>query len=105
VSHASSIVWPPVLTSSPLQPSSTAVVSPQDTRDPSATSPLPHTKPGAHALTQKTYVANQNNTCLKPTHEDIADDSVSSMPGSYCADCASHPWFHCCIAQTNSNLS
>jgi hypothetical protein len=29
-------------------------------------SPLSHTKPGAYALTQNTYVANHNNICVKP---------------------------------------
>jgi hypothetical protein len=72
-----------VLTSSPPQPSSATDVAPQDTRDPSAASPLPHTKPRAHTLTQKTYVANQNNICPKPAQEDIADSSVSSMPEPY----------------------
>jgi hypothetical protein len=101
VSHASSVVWPPVLSSSPPQPLSAADVAPQDTRDPSAASPLPHTKPGAHALTRKTYVANQNNICPKPAQEDIADRSISSTPRPYRADHASCPPFHCCIAQTN----
>jgi hypothetical protein len=105
VSHASSSVRPPVLTSPPPQPSSAVDVAPQDTRDPSAASPLPHTKPGAHALTQKTYIANQNNIYPKPAQKDIADDSVSNTPGSYRAHRASHPWFHCCIAQTNSAIS
>jgi hypothetical protein len=58
VSHASSVLQPPVLTSSPPQPSSTADVAHQGTRGPSAASPLPHTKPGAHVFTRKTYVAN-----------------------------------------------
>jgi hypothetical protein len=61
MSHASSVVRPPALTSSPPQPSYVADAAPQDTWDPSATSPLPHTKPRAYALTQKTYVVNQNN--------------------------------------------
>jgi hypothetical protein len=97
VSHASSVVWPPVLTSPPPQPSSAADVAPQDTQDLSAASPLPHTKPGARALTQKSYVANQNNICLKPAQEDITDSSFSSTPGSYRADGATHPLFHCHI--------
>jgi hypothetical protein len=101
VSHASSVVRPPVLSSSPPQPLSAADVAPQDTWDPSAASPLPHTKPGAHALTRKTYVANQNNICPKPAQEDIADGSISSTPRPYRADHASCPPFHCCIAQTN----
>jgi hypothetical protein len=104
VSHASSIVRPPVLTSSPPQPSSAADVAPQDTQDPSAASPLPHSKPEVHALTQKTYVANQNNICSKPPQEDIPNGSVSSMPGPYYAICASPPPFHCSITQTNSTL-
>jgi hypothetical protein len=103
VSHASSVLRPPVLTSSPPQPSSAADVAPQDTRDPSATSSLPHTKFGAHALTQKTYVANQNNICPKPTQEDIADGSVSNIPEPYRAHHASCPKFH--HAQTISTLS
>jgi hypothetical protein len=53
VSHASSVVRPPMLTSSPSHPSSIAEVAPQDTRDPATASPLPHTKPRAHVLTQK----------------------------------------------------
>jgi hypothetical protein len=53
VSHASSVVRPLMLTSSPPQPSSTANVTLQDTPDPSVASSLPHTKPKAHALTQK----------------------------------------------------
>jgi hypothetical protein len=98
VSQASSVVWPPVLTSSPPQPSFAADVAPQDTWDPLAASPLPHTKPKAHALTQKSYIANQNNICLKPPPEDVADGSFSNTPGSYHADDASHPTFHCHIA-------
>jgi hypothetical protein len=62
-----------MLTSSPPQPSSVADVAPQDTRGPSAASPLPHTKPRAHALTRKSYVANQNNICPNPP-----------PPGGYC---------------------
>jgi hypothetical protein len=65
-----------MLTSSPHQPSSAADVVPQDTQDPSAASPLPHTKPEAHAMTQNTNVENQNNICLKPAQEDI----VTSHP-------------------------
>jgi hypothetical protein len=101
VSHVSSIVRPPMLTSPPPQPSSTAVVAPQDTRDLSATSPLSHTKPGAHYLTQKTYIANQNNICSKPAQEDIADGFVSRTPGSYRA---CRPQFHCHVGQTNLTL-
>jgi hypothetical protein len=66
MSHASSVVRFPMLTSSPPQSSSAANVAPQDIRHPSATSPLPHTEPRAHALTRKSYVANQNNICPKP---------------------------------------
>jgi hypothetical protein len=105
VSHASYVVRPHVLTSSPPQPSSIADIAPHDTWDPLAASPLPHTKPGAHALTQKTYVGNQNNICPKPAQEDIADGFVSSTPGPYHAHHASHPQFHCRIPQTNSTLS
>jgi hypothetical protein len=105
VSHASSVVRPRVLTSSRPQPSSAADVASQDTRDPSAASPLPHIKPGAHSLAQKTYVANQNNICPKPAQEDIANDFVSSMVGPYHSHCASHPLLHCRIAQTNSTHS
>jgi hypothetical protein len=97
MSHASSVVRPPVLTSSPPQPSSAAAIAPQDTCDPSATSPLTHTKPRAHVLTQKSYIANQNNICPKPPQEDIVDDSFSSTPGPYRADGASHLTFHCHI--------
>jgi hypothetical protein len=38
--HASSVVRPPMLTSSLPQPSSTIDIAPQDTRDPSIASPL-----------------------------------------------------------------
>jgi hypothetical protein len=98
LSHASSVVQPPVLTSSPPRPSTTVNVAPQDTQDPSATSLLPHTKPIAHAFTRKSYIANQNNICPKPSQEDIADGCFSSTPGPYHADDASHPTFHCCLA-------
>jgi hypothetical protein len=94
VSHVFSIVR---LTSSPPQPSFVANVAPHDTRDPGAASPLPHSKPRVHTLTQKSNVANQNNICLKPPQEDIANGSFSSMPGSYRADAGSHPMFHCRI--------
>jgi hypothetical protein len=103
VSHASSVVRPHVLTSSSPQSLSVANIAPQDTRDPSAASRLPHTKPGAHALTRKTYVANQNNIYPKLTQKDITDSSVSSMPEPYCAHRASRPKFH--SAKTNSTLS
>jgi hypothetical protein len=85
------------------QPSSIADVAPQDTRGPLAASPLPHTKTGAHALTRKTYVANQNNICPKSAQEDIADGSVSSMTEPYRAHHASRPKLH--RAQTISTLS
>jgi hypothetical protein len=58
---------PPMLTSSPPQPFSIADVAPHDTRNPLVVSPLLHTKLVAHALTQKTYVANQNESHLKPS--------------------------------------
>jgi hypothetical protein len=93
-----------MLTSSPPQPSYVVDVAPHDTRDPLAASPLPHTKPVPHALTQKTYIANKNKNCLKPTQEDIADGSVSSTPGPYRDDLASLLMFHCLIDQTNSTL-
>jgi hypothetical protein len=92
-----------MLTSFPSQPLFAADVAPQDIWDPSVMTPLPHTKPGAHALTQKTYVANQNNICPKPPQEDIADGSVSSTPEPYHAHHASCPKFH--RAQTISTLS
>jgi hypothetical protein len=99
VSHTSSIVRPPMLASSPPpKPSSVADVGPKDTWGPSAASPLPHTKPRAHALTRKSYVANQNNMCPKPPQEDIVDDSFSSTPGPYSADGASRPTFYGHIA-------
>jgi hypothetical protein len=82
-----------MLTSSPPQPSSAPDIAPQDRWDPSAPSPLPHTKPRAHALTQKSYVGNQNNICPKQPHEDIADGSFSSTLGPYRADGASRPMF------------
>jgi hypothetical protein len=87
-----------VLTSSPPQPSSVADDAPQDTRDPSAASPLRHTKPRVDALSQKSYVANQNNICPKPPQEDIADGSFSSTSGPYRTNGASHPMFHCRLA-------
>jgi hypothetical protein len=102
-----------VLTSQPLQlsfvadvaPQFVADVAPQDTHDHVATSSLPHTKTVAHALTQKTYLANQNKMCPKHAQKDTADGSISSMPGLYRADRASHPSFHCRLAQSNSTLS
>jgi hypothetical protein len=101
MSHVSSVVWPLVLTSSPPQPSSAADVALQDTPNPSAASPLPHTKAKAHALTRKSYIANQNNICPKPPREDIVNGSFSSRPGRYHADGGSCPTFHCRIAWTN----
>jgi hypothetical protein len=92
-----------MLTSSPPQPSSIADVAPQYRRDLFPTSPLPQTKPEAHAISQKTYVETQNNTCLKAAQEDIAHGSVSSMPEPYCAHHARHPMFH--RAETNSILA
>jgi hypothetical protein len=94
VSHVSSIVQ---LTSSP-QSSSIVDIAPQDTQDPTAASPLSHTKPRAHALTRKSYVANQNNICPKPPKEDIANSSIACMARLYHADAGSHPMFHCRIA-------
>jgi hypothetical protein len=91
VSHASSVVQSPVLTCFPPQPSSAADVAPQDTQDPLAASPLPHTKPRAHVLTRKTYVANQNNICPKPSQEDITDGFVYSTLGPYRAHRAGRP--------------
>jgi hypothetical protein len=83
-----------VLTSSPPQSSSAADVAPYDTQDPSAASPLPHTKLGTHALTRKIQIANHNNICPKPYQKDIADGSISNTPGPYRAYRASHPKFH-----------
>jgi hypothetical protein len=103
VSHASSIFQHPMLTSSPPQPSPIANVTPQDTWGPSATSPLPHNKPGAHALTWKTYIANQNNICPTPAQEDIIDSSISSTPEPYRAHHVKCPKFH--HAQTISTMS
>jgi hypothetical protein len=80
-------------------------VAPNDTWDPLVASPLPHTKPVAHALTQKTYLANQNKTCPKPAQEDIADDSISSMPTPYHDDHATHPMKDSLLDLTNSTLS
>jgi hypothetical protein len=74
-------------------------------RDPSAASPFPHTKRGAHALTRKTYVANQNNFFSKPAQEDIANGFVSSTLGPSRDNLASLPMFHCLIPPTNSTLS
>jgi hypothetical protein len=98
VSDASFIVRLLVLTSFPPQPSSTANVALQDTPDPLAASPLPHTKLRAHVLTRKSYIANQNNICPRPPQEDIANGFFSSRPGRYRAAGGSDPTFHCCIA-------
>jgi hypothetical protein len=57
--YVSSVVRPPGPTSPPLHSSSAADVTPQDTLDPLVASPSPHTKPIAHALSQKTYSSNQ----------------------------------------------
>jgi hypothetical protein len=73
VSHASSVVRPPVLTSWPTQPSFIADVAPQYTRDLLVASPLGYTKPVAHDLTQKTCTENQNEICPKPTLEGTGD--------------------------------
>jgi hypothetical protein len=104
MSHASSVLQPPMLTSSPPRPSVTADIAPQDTRDPSTTSTMVDTKPVAHVLTRKTYIANQNKMCLKAAQEDTVDGSVSSMLGLSRDDIASLPtyrhWTH-----TNSTLS
>jgi hypothetical protein len=94
-----------MLTSSPPQPSATVDIAPHDIRDPSVASPLRHTKPVAHALTQKTYIANQNEICSKPTQEDIADGSISSTPGPYFDNHATLPTFHSQLNQTNLTLS
>jgi hypothetical protein len=40
----------------------------------------------------------------KHTQKDTPDGSISSTPGLYHADGASHPSFHCRIGQTNSTL-
>jgi hypothetical protein len=87
-----------VLISSPPEPSSVVDIAPKDTWDSSATSLLSHTKPRAHALTQKSYVANQNNICPKPPSKDIVGGFFSNTPGLYRADGASRPMFHCRIA-------
>jgi hypothetical protein len=101
VSHASSVLWSVVLTSSPPHPSSTTDVAPQYTRDHVVASSLPHTKLVAHASTQKTYVINQNKTSPKHAQKDTPDGSVSNTPGTYHADRGSRPTFYCRIAQTN----
>jgi hypothetical protein len=93
VSHASSVVRPPVLTSYSPRPSSAADVTPQDTRDPLVASPLSHTKPVAHVLTRKTYIANQNKICPKAAQEDTVDGSVSSTSGPSHNDVARLPMY------------
>jgi hypothetical protein len=105
VYHASSVVWHPMLTFSPPQPASAIDVAPHDTRDHVATSSMPHTKPVAHALTQKTYIANQNKMCSKPSQKDTPDSIVSSTPEPFHDDLTSLPTFHFLIAQINSTLS
>jgi hypothetical protein len=101
-----------MLTSPPPQPSSIADVAPQDTWDPSAastlqhtTSTLQHTKHVAHALTRKTYVANQNKICPKSALEGTGDGSVPSTPMSYCDDHATHPMMDSMLDLPNSTLS
>jgi hypothetical protein len=94
-----------MLTSSPPQPSSTTDVAPQDTQDPSVDSPLPHTKPVAHVLTQKTYIVNQNEIYPKPAQENIAHGSVSSTLGPYRDDHSTLPILHLFRTQTNSTIS
>jgi hypothetical protein len=79
VSHASSILRPPVLTFSPPRPSAAA---PQDTWDPSAASALPDTNLVAYILTQKTCITNHNKICPKAVQEDIVDSVISSTSGS-----------------------
>jgi hypothetical protein len=101
VSHASSGVWPPVLTSSPPRPTYATYVAPQDTWDHSSASPLPNAKPVAHVLTQKTCVANQNKIGPKAAQEDSSDSSTSGMSRD---DLASIPTY-CCQTHTNSTLS
>jgi hypothetical protein len=103
--HASSIVQPPMLTSSPTQHSSAADIAPQDTHDPSVASPLQHTKSVAHALTQKTYEENQNEICPKPAQENIADGSVSSTLGAYHHNHATLSILKSLLTQTNSSFT
>jgi hypothetical protein len=94
-----------VLTSRPPQLSSIADVVSQDTQDLLVTSPLRHTKPVAHALTQKTCIANQNEICPKPALEDTGDSSISSTQGSYLHDHATHPMKYSLIDLTNLTLN
>jgi hypothetical protein len=111
-SSSAFVVRPPLLTSSPPQPSSVTDVPPQDTWDPSAastlqhtTSTLQHTKHIAHALTQKTYVANQNKICPKAALEGTSDGSIPSTPAPYCDDHATHPMMDSLLDLPNSTLS
>jgi hypothetical protein len=99
VSHASSFVRPPVLTSFPLQPSAAAS---HNTPDRSAAFALPDTNLVAHILTQKTCTINYNKICPKAAQEDTINGSVSSTPEPYCAHRVSHPKFH--RAHINSTL-
>jgi hypothetical protein len=94
-----------MLTSRPPQLSSIADVVSQDTQDLLVTSPLRHTKPVAHALTQKTCIANQNEICPKPALEDTGDSSISSTQGSYLHDHATHPMKYSLIDLTNLTLN
>jgi hypothetical protein len=65
--YISSPARPPGPTSPPHQSFFATDVAPHDTRDPLVASPLPHTKLIAHALTQKTNIANQNKIYPKPS--------------------------------------
>jgi hypothetical protein len=96
---------PLMLTSSPPQPSSAADVAPHDTWDPLVASPLRCTKLIAHALTQKTCIENSNEICPKPAQEYIADSSISSTPGLYHDDHATHLMKDSLLDLTNSTLS
>jgi hypothetical protein len=91
VSHASSVLQPPVLTISPPRPS---VAAPQDTWVPSTALALPETNPVAHILTQKTCIANHNKICPKARQEDIIDGSISGTPGLSRDDLVSLPLYH-----------
>jgi hypothetical protein len=62
VSHVSSFVWPPVLTSFPPQP---CVAAPRNTLDRSAVAALHDTNLVAHILTRKTCTTNHNKICPK----------------------------------------
>jgi hypothetical protein len=94
-----------VLTFGPPQSSSVADIAPQDTQNHVAASSMPYTKSVTHALTQKTYLANQNKMCPKHAQKVTPDGSVSSTPGPYHSDRAGRLPFHCRIAQTNSTIS